>query len=105
MTYQGHFENGVVVLDEVANIANGAKVHVHVLNAGPEAEDVLPNDPKGKETLLSDAEVAKGRPADATAQSNRTLAERLKNVIGQGKGLPSDLAKNHDHYIHGAPKK
>ena len=32
-----------------------------------------------------------------------TIAERLKNVIGQGKGLPADLAENHDHYIHGAP--
>lgn len=32
-----------------------------------------------------------------------TIAERLKNVIGQGKGLPTDLAENHDHYIHGAP--
>jgi hypothetical protein len=32
-----------------------------------------------------------------------TIAERLKNVIGQGKGLPADLAENHDHYVHGAP--
>lgn len=37
--------------------------------------------------------------------SRRTLADRLKPVIGIAKGLPSDLAENHDHYIHGRPKK
>lgn len=35
----------------------------------------------------------------------RTLAERLKPVIGIAKGLPQDLAENHDHYLHGRPKK
>ena len=33
-----------------------------------------------------------------------TLAERLKDVIGIAPGLPSDLAENHDHYLHGKPK-
>jgi hypothetical protein len=35
----------------------------------------------------------------------RSLAERLKPVIGIAKGLPTDLAENHDHYLHGRPKK
>ncbi len=34
-----------------------------------------------------------------------TLYERLKPVIGMAEGLPSDLAENHDHYLHGLPKK
>ena len=34
-----------------------------------------------------------------------TLAERLKDVIGIAAGLPSDLAENHDHYLHGKPKR
>ncbi|NOT00100.1 MAG: hypothetical protein HOP29_05690 [Phycisphaerales bacterium] len=34
-----------------------------------------------------------------------TLYERLKNVIGIAEGLPSDMARNHDHYIHGASKR
>jgi len=34
-----------------------------------------------------------------------TLAERLKDVIGAVRGGPPDLAENHDHYIHGTPKK
>ena len=34
-----------------------------------------------------------------------TLAERLKDCIGIIEGLPSDMARNHDHYLHGQPKK
>ena len=30
-----------------------------------------------------------------------TLAERYRDFIGSIDGLPSDLAENHDHYIHG----
>ncbi len=37
-------------------------------------------------------------------ENNRTLAERLKPVIGTAEGLPTDLAENHDHYLHGRPK-
>ena len=36
---------------------------------------------------------------------SRSLAERMKSVIGIAKGLPKDLAENHDHYLHGRPKK
>ena len=35
----------------------------------------------------------------------KTLYERYKNVAGIAKGLPPDLAEQHDHYIHGTPKK
>ncbi|MCI0637480.1 MAG: hypothetical protein L0Y70_00285 [Gemmataceae bacterium] len=35
----------------------------------------------------------------------KTLAERFKNVIGAGVDLPEDMAKNHDHYLHGTPKQ
>ena len=34
-----------------------------------------------------------------------TLAEQLSDVVGIAQGLPEDMAKNHDHYIHGAPRK
>ena len=34
-----------------------------------------------------------------------TLADELRSVIGAVKGLPSDLARNHDYYLHGRPKK
>ena len=35
----------------------------------------------------------------------RTLAERFSKVIGTAVDLPSDMAKNHDHYLHGTPKE
>lgn len=36
---------------------------------------------------------------------SRTLAERLGDLIGSVPELPSDMAENHDHYLHGAPKQ
>jgi hypothetical protein len=34
-----------------------------------------------------------------------SLREGLLKFAGTVKGLPSDMARNHDHYIHGTPKK
>ncbi len=36
---------------------------------------------------------------------SKSIAERFQNIIGVAKDLPSDMAKNHDHYIHGTPKQ
>jgi hypothetical protein len=41
-------------------------------------------------------------PEDDTTS---TLAERLRPIIGAAKGLPPDMAEQHDHYIHGTPKR
>ena len=37
--------------------------------------------------------------------SEPTWAEVFKDVIGKAEGLPPDMARNHDHYLHGAPKR
>jgi hypothetical protein len=34
-----------------------------------------------------------------------TLGQRLLQLAGLAKGLPEDMAENHDHYLHGRPKK
>ncbi len=34
-----------------------------------------------------------------------TLAERYAKFVGLADDLPPDIAKNHDHYLHGAPKR
>lgn len=68
MTFRGHVQNGVVVLDEPADLPEGVEVRVE--RAG-----------------------------------RNTLADRLRNVIGSVPDLPEDLADNHDHYIHGTPKR
>jgi len=78
MTIQGHVENGQIVLDQKAPLPEGMKVEIRLLNSDPQQND---------------------------AATLPTLYERYKNIIGQAKDLPSDFAENHDHYIHGAPKK
>jgi len=79
MTYRGKVKNGVVVLDDPKAIPEGAEVSVRPLKG---------NARKGG---------GKGRPA--------TMYERYKRFIGKAKGLPADLAINHDHYLHGRPKQ
>jgi hypothetical protein len=41
----------------------------------------------------------------APADDHPSWAEVFKDLIGAADGLPEDLAENHDHYIHGAPRK
>ncbi|MGO8690699.1 MAG: hypothetical protein ACLQLG_13840 [Thermoguttaceae bacterium] len=35
----------------------------------------------------------------------KTLAEQLGDLIGSVPDLPADMARQHDHYLHGAPKR
>jgi hypothetical protein len=35
----------------------------------------------------------------------RDLSRRLLSVAGKATGLPSDFAEQHDHYVHGVPKR
>ena len=37
--------------------------------------------------------------------AGRTLAEQYAGLIGITDALAEDMAENHDHYLHGAPKK
>lgn len=78
MTVEGHIENGKVVLDGPPMLPNGIKITVSV-----QAES---GQSLGEEPLPS-------------------LYERLKSVAGKAQGLPSDLAINHDHYLHGQFKR
>jgi hypothetical protein len=76
MVYRGYVKGGVVVLDKGADLPEGTEVRVEAVASG---------------------EVAAGeRP---------TLAQRFADVIGTVPDLPSDMAEQHDHYLHGAPKR
>ena len=44
-------------------------------------------------------------PASAASTPRGTLAERYAKFVGLADDLPPDMAKNHDHYLHGAPKR
>ncbi len=69
--------------------------HGHIQN-GLVVLDERPNLPEG-------AEVRVAIMPPRTDES--TLGSRLMKFAGRLEGLPPDLARNHDHYAHGAPKK
>lgn len=75
MSLDGHVENGRIVLDQPAQLPEGAKVRVEVL------------------------------PTAQPAAENMSLLERLGDVVGALDDLPTDLAENHDHYLYGTPKR
>ena len=43
--------------------------------------------------------------ARKTKESPRSLADRLRSVIGKAKNLPPDASVNHDYYLYGLPKR
>jgi hypothetical protein len=83
MTIEGHIENGQIVLDQDAPLLEGMRVRV--------------------EFLQNDAAQQNGTEPAATELPS--LYERMKGFVGSVEGLPSDFAINHDHYIHGQPKR
>jgi hypothetical protein len=46
-------------------------------------------------------ELLKGEPGS----SSKNWGEALREIAGTAQGLPSDLARNHDHYLHGTPRR
>lgn len=79
MIYRGRVKDGVVVLDDEVKLVEGAQVLVQ-----------LPSEASDLELL---------------DEIGETLAQKMLRFAGRAKGLPSDLARNHDHYLHGAPKQ
>ena len=77
MVYTGKVKGGVVLLDEVASLAEGTVVRVMPV--------------VGREL--------RKRPAPGS------LGATLLKFAGKAKGLPRDLALNHDHYLYGTAKR
>lgn len=75
MTVSGIVQNGVVVLENGCSLPDGTRVEVQ-----------LP------------------RPALST-ETKPTLSEMLLRHAGTVDDLPVDMAAQHDHYIHGTPKR
>jgi len=80
MVYRGTVQNGVIVPDNGAKLVEGQTVSIRPL--------------RGRSARAPRA--GRGLP---------TLYERLKSVAGIISGLPADWASQHDHYIHGTPKR
>jgi hypothetical protein len=67
----------------------------HVKN-GQITLDVATALPEGAEVAVEVVKDGNGNP---------TIWKKLLEVAGAVDDLPTDMAKNHDHYIHGTPKK
>ena len=76
MTYRGYVRGGVVVLANGEALPEGAEVRVEVVGAP------MPG-----------------------AQAGGSLYDRYAGFIGLIDDLPADFAAQHDHYIHGTPKR
>jgi hypothetical protein len=57
------------------------------------------------ELILPDSENSGATGGIAPHLEQGWFANRYKKYIGCIKNGPTDLAENHDHYAHGAPKK
>ena len=77
MLLEGTVINGTIVLDGDETLPEGARVEV----------------------ALKDPETS---PAN---ERKPTLSERLLKHAGTVPDLPADMAQQHDHYIHGTPKR
>ncbi len=79
MTYRGRVINGVVVLESGVRLREGTDVRVEP--------------------------VEKTQDVAERSQEERQLREGLLSFPGVVKEGPSDLARNHDHYLHGTPRR
>ena len=75
MTYRGRVQNGAVVFDDEVALPERVIVRVEQLE-----------------------------PPKTDGNASSWAGEMLK-LAGTAKGLPSDLARNHDHYLYGHPKR
>ena len=78
MTYTGHVQNGVVVFDGPSTLPEGTVVRIETASPSTGIDEL---------------------------ERIPTMYERYKSAIGTVEGLPEDFAENHDHYIHGTPKR
>jgi hypothetical protein len=75
MVHHGHVRNGVIVLDKPASLPEGTRVSVRPLK------------PTAKRK--------------AAKKRNNKSRSRLARHSGKIKGLPTDAARNLDHYLYG----
>jgi hypothetical protein len=49
--------------------------------------------------------LVKAKVDDLAKAKRQTIGDALLKVAGTAEGLPRDMARNHDHYLHGAPRR
>ena len=88
MHFRGYIKAGRVVVEDRIDLPDGTAVSVQPTRNGAARQ--------------SKSSRSRVKPR---ARNEKTLYDRLKRVIGKAKGLPRDFAAQHDHYIHGAPRR
>lgn len=53
---------------------------------------------------LKDGTIVAVEPVEQPGRAT-TLGQRLRRFSGCAQNLPRDMARNHDHYLHGRPKR
>jgi len=97
MRYTGFIRNGRVECDEPVSLPDGTRVEIARASKN-----------SGRIKATRTAKVVKSKSSKAAKPRKAgkpTLLDRLRPVVGSVKGLPKDFAAQHDHYIHGAPKR
>ncbi len=77
MSYLGEVRNGQIVLENGVTLPDGTRVRVEPV----------------------DGESSAGEPEPGS------LAAELLKFAGIADDLSPDMARNHDHYLHGHPRK
>ncbi len=80
MMYRGRVKNGVIVPEPGAPLHEGMTVQIEPVG---ETQDNAARDPN----------------------ETQQLREGLLSFSGMIKDGPPDLARNHDHYLHGTPRR
>ena len=86
MTVQGTVVNGVIVPDNIQLLPEGTRVEI-----------VVP--------AIVDPASACDQHLPSNVDESRSLSELLSQFAGCMTELPADFAAQHDHYIHGTPKR
>jgi hypothetical protein len=82
MTYHGTVQNGVILVEDGVRLPEGAEVQIELAEDANRSAD-MQNEPTIGQKLAALGRWAETQPCD----------------------LPTDLAENHDHYLHGLPKR
>lgn len=75
MSFEGTVIDGKVVFDAPSVFPDGTRVEVHLPAASPDMPQAVP------------------------------LGKLLNRLAGLATDLPADFADEHDHYIHGTPRR
>lgn len=93
MTFIAKVHNGTIAVPPDVELPEGAEVEVHAKVTSADPARPEPENVKNRA-----AEGADGDPAE-------NPFEWMREFIGIIKDAPEDWAAEHDHYIHGTPKR